>query len=213
MKRIIFSIICALIVSLSAYAQDDYEAFGDDVESFGESNPEENIRDFLGIMLLPGSNTLVRFYELHQNHDGSFKYTQLTMDAFMFRAAGKEKSVANPSKTNFFQTYGISDPNIVSQLWKLRYKQYPYETIGQPEPGWANNSESEEMPSNEQFAILSQYGITRLQDVCYGHNLFMLIKDIANPQWIMKYKSTGSTSPIAEGPVDENGETYIDADE
>lgn len=186
---------------------DDFEVLG-----FGENQEEKDkMTDFLGFMLLPGSSSLVRYYEVHFNYNGTIKYTQLTMDSFMNRCAGRERSMANPTRANFFETYGIKDPNIVGQLWKLRYMEYPYKRMDNDTLGWSNNVEYPEMPSQEQLAMLKQYGITRVQDLCYGHNMFMLLKDMSNNQWIARYKGSAASTAIQPGIINEEGETFIDA--
>ncbi|MCR5456333.1 MAG: hypothetical protein K6F33_15245 [Bacteroidales bacterium] len=209
MKKALLLILLSIFSFAVCSAQDDdFEVIG-----FGENQAEpEKMNDFLGFMLLPGSNSLVRFYEIHFNFNGTIKYTQLTMDSFMHRCAGKERSMANPTKANFFETYGIKDPNIVGQLWKLRYMEYPYQKRGDNDTiGWSNNVEYPEMPSPEQFAILKQYGITRVQDLCYGHNMFMLLKDMTNNQWIARYKGSAVSTAVQPGIINNEGEEFIDA--
>lgn len=210
MKKYLILIVIALLVSVVCRAQDDeYEAIG-----FGENQEEsDKMTDFLGFMLLPGSNSLVRYYEIHFNYNGTIKYTQLTMDSFMHRAAGKERSMANPTKANFFEMYGIKDPNIVGQLWKLRYMEYPYKKQDSDTLGWSNNAEYPEMPSQEQLAMLKQYGITRVQDLCYGHNMFTLLKDMSNNQWIARYKGSAVSTAIQPGTINQEGETFIENQE
>lgn len=209
MKRLLL-ILFTLAISMASRAQND-NSFTEVSEFGSDEVVEVEQKDFLGFMLLPGSNTLVRFYEVHLNHNGTFKYTQLTMDGFMFRAAGKERSLANPSGNNLFESYGIKDPNVVGQLWKLRYKEYPYQTKGAPEEGWSNNDVCLELPSPQQFAILKRYGIERVSDLCYGDMAFLLIKDIGDADWITKYKnSAGTNNPVSAGQTNESGESYVD---
>ncbi|MBQ1697308.1 MAG: hypothetical protein II075_05455 [Bacteroidales bacterium] len=210
MKKTLLIILLSIFTITVGRAQndDDFEMIG-----FGENQEEpEKMTDFLGFMLLPGSNNLVRYYEIHFNFNGTIKYTQLSMDSFMHRCAGKERSMANPTKTNFFETYGIKDPNIVGQLWKLRYMEFPYKKMDSDTLGWSNNVEYPEMPSPEQLAMLKQYGITRVQDLCYGHNMFMLFKDMSNPQWIARYKGSAASTAVQPGIINNEGETFIDAE-
>ena len=170
-KTLLILLLTIFTITVGNAQDDDFEVLG-----FGENQEEKDkMTDFLGFMLLPGSSSLVRYYEVHFNYNGTIKYTQLTMDSFMNRCAGRERSMANPTRANFFETYGIKDPNIVGQLWKLRYMEYPYKRMDNDTLGWSNNVEYPEMPSQEQLAMLKQYGITRVQDLCYGHNMFMLL--------------------------------------
>ncbi|MBR2199946.1 MAG: hypothetical protein IJ894_04245 [Bacteroidales bacterium] len=209
MKKTLLILLWSIFTIAVGNAQDDdFEVLG-----FGENQEEKDkMTDFLGFMLLPGSSSLVRYYEVHFNYNGTIKYTQLTMDSFMNRCAGRERSMANPTRANFFETYGIKDPNIVGQLWKLRYMEYPYKRMDNDTLGWSNNVEYPEMPSQEQLAMLKQYGITRVQDLCYGHNMFMLLKDMSNNQWIARYKGSAASTAIQPGIINNEGETFIDAE-
>jgi len=206
-KTLLILLLTIFTITVGNAQDDDFEVLG-----FGENQEEKDkMTDFLGFMLLPGSSSLVRYYEVHFNYNGTIKYTQLTMDSFMNRCAGRERSMANPTRANFFETYGIKDPNIVGQLWKLRYMEYPYKRMDNDTLGWSNNVEYPEMPSQEQLAMLKQYGITRVQDLCYGHNMFMLLKDMSNNQWIARYKGSAASTAIQPGIINEEGETFIDA--
>jgi len=207
-KTLLILLLTIFTITVGNAQDDDFEVLG-----FGENQEEKDkLTDFLGFMLLPGSSSLVRYYEVHFNYNGTIKYTQLTMDSFMNRCAGRERSMANPTKANFFETYGIKDPNIVGQLWKLRYMEYPYKRQDNDTLGWSNNVEYPEMPSQEQLAMLKQYGITRVQDLCYGHNMFMLFKDMSNNQWIARYKGSAASTAIQPGIINNEGETFIDAE-
>lgn len=207
-KTLLIILITIFTFNVGVAQDDDFEVLG-----FGENQEEKDkMTDFLGFMLLPGSSSLVRFYEVHFNFNGTIKYTQLTMDSFMNRCAGRERSMANPTRANYFETYGIKDPNIVGQLWKLRYMEYPYKRMDNDTIGWSNNVEYPEMPSQEQLAMLKQYGINRVQDLCYGHNMFMLLKDMSNNQWIARYKGSAASTAIQPGIINNEGEKFIDAD-
>ncbi|MBR3712990.1 MAG: hypothetical protein IKQ30_00385 [Bacteroidales bacterium] len=207
-KTLLILLLTIFTITVGNAQDDDFEVLG-----FGENQEEKDkMTDFLGFMLLPGSSSLVRYYEVHFNYNGTIKYTQLTMDSFMNRCAGRERSMANPTRANFFETYGIKDPNIVGQLWKLRYMEYPYKRMDNDTLGWSNNVEYPEMPSQEQLAMLKQYGITRVQDLCYGHNMFMLLKDMSNNQWIARYKGSAASTAIQPGIINNEGETFIDAE-
>ncbi|MBQ5576859.1 MAG: hypothetical protein IIT37_12490 [Bacteroidales bacterium] len=207
-KSLLILLLTIFTITVGNAQDDDFEVLG-----FGENQEEKDkMTDFLGFMLLPGSSSLVRYYEVHFNYNGTIKYTQLTMDSFMNRCAGRERSMANPTRANFFETYGIKDPNIVGQLWKLRYMEYPYKRMDNDTLGWSNNVEYPEMPSQEQLAMLKQYGITRVQDLCYGHNMFMLLKDMSNNQWIARYKGSAASTAIQPGIINNEGETFIDAE-
>lgn len=213
MKNTLLIILAILLSSICANAQVE-DGFTQVSEFGGEEvkySPDEMV-DFLGFVLLPGNRELMRFYEIHYNYDKTIKYTQLTMDSFVHRAMGKERCNANPNGVNLFETYGVKDPNIVCHLWKLRYKEYPYFSIGKPEPGWANNEKSDLIPSEAQMAILKKYGINRVQDICFGDMAFLLLKDMLDESWVAKYSNRGSggAEAVTNVPSDEEDLPPID---
>ncbi|MBP5503982.1 MAG: hypothetical protein J6Y24_14455 [Bacteroidales bacterium] len=180
MKRIA-SVLLILFSAIVVRSQvpDEYLQFGENVD--------DQETDFLGFCLLPGSNLLERFVEIHINPNGTFKYTYLTMDGFVNRAAGRERSAANTKGANYFANFGIQNPGVVGDLWKLRYTEYPYH--GNNEQGWSTNDSIPTLPSEAQMEILKKYGISRMSDYCYGIMAFMLLHDMEDPAWIEKYKN------------------------
>ncbi len=188
-----------LMISTACMAQ-DFDGFTE-VDDSGQKIEAPEVDDYLGFMLLPGSSDLIRFYEIHENQDHTFKYTQLTMDSFVNRAKGLERSNANPMGKNLFESFGIKNPSIVCHLWKLRYKEYPYWSQGKPEPGWANNEKSDIMPSPDQMRILSKYGIRRIQDLCYGEMAFLLLKDMEDSNWLSQYTNIGCGGAVPQTNV------------
>lgn len=183
--------------------------YDDEYLSFGDEDKTTN--DYLGFCLLPGFTGLVRFYRIHQDIDGKFKYTQISQDEFMHSFAGKIRNPANPKSENLFNNYGVKDPNIVTQLWKLRYKEYPlFPMSGQPpEQGWSTNDSIPELPSPAQMDILANYGIKKISDFCYGENVLFLFRDMCNPQWVAKYKNAAFSGPTINGSDDEDSQ-FVD---
>lgn len=180
MRNFAITLILALTsLCVSAQSPEEYITFGE--------NADDQDTDFLGFCLLPGSNLLERFVEIHINPDGSLKYTYLTMDGFVNRAAGRERSAANSKGANYFANFGIKNPGIVGDLWKLRYTEYPYH--GSNEQGWSTNDSVPTLPSDAQMAILKKYGIYKISDYCFGLMAFMLLHDMEDPAWIEKYKN------------------------
>jgi hypothetical protein len=209
MKRVLFFVMF-FCLSLTVFAQYEGEDDGGFAAFGADDDGPDPLRDFLGFVLLPGSNDLVRFYEVHINDDSTMKYTQLTMDGFVNRAAGRERSAANPTKDDLFRNFGIKNYGIVAKLWQLRYKEYPYFTPVQHEPGWSNNDEHPEIPSPQQFEILRQFGIESLSSLCYGDKCFMLLACMENPDWVARYKGSAQTAPSANPPSEGEDNTFVD---
>jgi len=92
-------------------------------------------------------------------------------------------------RTRFNNRIEFLAKNLTAQLWKLRYASYPYSRNSADTLGWTMNSDNEFMPTNAQMNILKGYGLQTINGYIYGENLFRLLKDIQNKQWIERYKA------------------------
>jgi len=165
----------------------------ENVIKFGE-DPETKDKYYLGFSLLPGFDGLVRYYLVYETVSGKLTYKQITMDDFVYQSAGKIKSKANTKNVNYFELYQIPDPNVVQSLWKLRYREFPYKADSLM-AGWSTNDTVPDMPSPAQLNILSEFGIKRISDFCYGENAYKLLKAISTVEWIENYKNSSFIKP------------------
>ena len=144
---------------------------------------------YLGFNLIPNAGgSLVNFALIKPQANGKQKVILLTQDNFISQCSGKQKSLGNPDKINFFKKYNIKNLAILNNLWKLRYTEYPYRTEQKPEKGWSQNDEIPYIPSLAQLNMLKKFGIERLNDYFYGEKAFKLLQAIENPQWLKSYK-------------------------
>ncbi len=172
-------------------------AQNDDVVSFGADSVFQEY--FLGFNLNTNmSGGLVNFALIKPLPNGKRKVILLTQDAFMYQAVGKQKSMGNPQKINLFEKYEIKNPNIVTSLWKLRYKENPNEPLSQYlghtakklNAGWSKNDSIPFLPTDAQMEILREFGIERFSDYIYDENAFRLLNAIENPEWVRTYKES-----------------------
>jgi len=188
-NKIIFSIVM-FFLSISLFSQET-NTFGD---------VEDEINSFLGFSLTSsGGGGLVHFALIRRLYNGKMEVTQISRDKFFRIAQGKESNAANPKLINFFKKYNIKD-SIVYELWRLRYKEYPYQTLNRMGSGWAmidTTYKSENIrasqiikPSIGQMQILKGYGMERLGDYIYGENAFKLLYDMIDEQWKNIYKTS-----------------------
>jgi hypothetical protein len=128
----------------------------------------------------------------------------LTRTDFIHQAQGRATSPADPDTLDFFQYYQVpdcflppdstamgyhhSDCVMLDELWKLRFQEYPLQTQGgrQMPMGW---SEKLLGPSARQMAILAQYGMRYPKDLVIGGQLFRLLHDIGDRQWVVNYRN------------------------
>lgn len=179
-KYLLAFIIFLIIPNIQTPAQEESVTFGSDsiVQEY-----------YLGFNLNPNATgALVNFALIKPLANGKREIIQLSQDNFVYQAKGKMKSKANPYKIDYFKKYNITNLSVLSNLWKLRYTEYPYNTGGKPEKGWSQNLEFDYLPSSEQMEMLKKFGIEHLRDYFYGENAFRLLEAIQNPQWLKSYK-------------------------
>ena len=116
---------------------------------------------------------------------GKWIPTFITKKDFLLQITGQQDSKANPNHINYMKEYQIFWQTL-DQLWKLKYSEYPYDRRhNQDTKGWAKMKYS---PSPEQLRYLQQnYGIKFITDYIYGKNLFRLLKDMQDPNWVSNY--------------------------
>ena len=82
---------------------------------------------------------------------------------------------------------GVREYGVFHELWKLRFWEYPFKLGdgGRAGQGWA---ESRTQPSPRQMLLLANYGFYRMQDMICGEDLFRLLHDIGDPEWVDNYR-------------------------
>jgi hypothetical protein len=161
------------------------------------------VRCELAFNLMPSANSypvsfaILTWYGDSERPD---EIKHLTRHEFLSIAHGLVESKANPNKEDLFAKYEVQDCqyfidpiakttsfecSIVDDIWRLRYKTYPYRVKTPPEgSGWA--SSYDEM-SWGQLDYLGKYGVRTRNDFFYGKNAFMLLKDMQNSDWVSEY--------------------------
>src|SRR5690606_36687566 len=120
-------------------------------------------------------------------------------EQFMYQALGYYPSLANPKKENLFVKHGVDSCFLVVNeidkvigyyakpfydLWKLRFYEHPMEFDMK---GW---SQDRIKPSAYQMKLLyEQSGVNNvLTHYFSGDNLFKLVKDVQDQQWVAAYR-------------------------
>jgi len=153
----------------------------------GDEEPYYKNEWYFGISLVANSSgQMVRFGFIKIHEDGRKEITWLTRDNFILQATGQQPSKANKNKENFFEKYQIKW-DIFDELWKLRYAEWPYDDQNRLVPGWAGKMF---VPSDAQWAYLKKnYDYGALADFLYGENMWKLLQDAQDPNWIAQYSS------------------------
>lgn len=173
MKKNLFAILL-IFFTLNALSQKDFEDEKVDIYKFG-------------VRIIPTATGVGEYFIVKPMKDGCQIVQVLTFDSFLRQIMGKEESIANIQKKDYFQVYGINDPYIVAQLWRLRYYRYPFENFSNDTLGWTYNKANPFMPTTKQMKILSNYGLRSFSDIIFGENLFRLLKDMENIQWVENF--------------------------
>ncbi len=143
---------------------------------------------YLGFRVVPNFSNVGQFAILYIPGNVIKEVQTISLSTFMNYASGNIKNDANPEKLNFFTEYGIEDTTIVADIWKLRYKKYPYKSAT-ADAGWSNNDSIPSAPADGQLLILQTYGVKKISDFFYGEDAFRLLKDMQNATWVDTYKS------------------------
>ena len=172
-------IILFLVFSSTLVAQGG--SFGDD---------EKADQYYFGFNLVPSAGGgLTHFALVRVDINGDKHYRQLTKDQFVRQVTGEAYSKANPNGVDLLKRHKIMNPDIINELWKLRYVDYAF---GYPKAvlveGWSTNDSLPFIPSPPQMEMLAEFGITRMNDFCMGDNAFELLKSMETPEWLNQYR-------------------------
>lgn len=127
----------------------------------------------------------------------------ITRDSFIRQAQGRTFSPANPDADDLFRKFDVkqctlppdsaamgflTDCHTLDDLWKLRYWEYPVkiESNQHAAKGW---SEKPLVPSPRQMAMLNTYGMRYPGDLVVGPEMFRLLHDMGNRDWVVNYRN------------------------
>jgi hypothetical protein len=192
MKTIfLFFTFCSLFLPEMGISQQDTSI------TFGDENFDAEY--FFGFNLIPNANGgLYHVVLIKPEKNGTYKIKQITKETFIAQAKGKETSTANPKGIDLFKKFQIENPNIIDDLWRLRYKDYPYgpnpknpnKSKSVIDPGWSKNDSIPFLPSPTQLKTLENFGMFKMNDYIYGDNAFRLLQLMGKPEWVKLYKES-----------------------
>lgn len=127
----------------------------------------------------------------------------LNRESFIRQIQGRAFSKANPDGEDLFRKYGVkqctlpedsaalgflTDCSALDDLWKLRFWEYPLKVQeGQnARVGWAGNPLR---PDDRQLLLLGGYGMKYMLDLVIGENMFRLLRDMGDPEWVANYRN------------------------
>jgi len=140
---------------------------------------------YFGLSLQPNYQGLISYAIIEISDSGVVTRTFLSRRDWLHQIVGIQQSYANPDEKNILKDAGIDGPDILDELWKLRYSEPPYE--GSPsEKGWAAKVR---MPSEGQMDMLRAFGIKNINDYFWGENLLKLLNAMEDAGWVSEYQN------------------------
>lgn len=126
----------------------------------------------------------------------------LTRQNFIRQVQGRGFSQANPEGENLFRKYGVKqclntvdsagfviDCLVLDDLWKLRFWEFPQQVEGggpESRTGWAG---MKLRPDDRQLLLLRGYGMRYMLDLAIGENMFRLLRDMGDEEWVSNYRN------------------------
>ncbi len=143
------------------------------------------VKRYFGLSLQANYQGLITFAIIEINKKGVANRVYLSQRDWLHQIVGIQQSKANPEEKNLLKEAGLEGPDIIHELWKLRYSETPYAGSA-IEKGWAGKPT---IPTEGQMEMLRQFGIKTISDYFYGENLFKLLKAMEDPGWVSEYQN------------------------
>lgn len=140
---------------------------------------------YFAISLQPSTQDIITFAIVDFNSKGEVtKRIFLKRTDWIRQIIGIQQSIANSEGKNILKEAGLESPDVIEELWKLRYAEWPYH--GSKDKGWAGKPR---MPSEGQMLMLKKFGLNSLSDYIFGNNLIKLLQSMNDPAWVSEYQS------------------------
>lgn len=143
------------------------------------------VKRYFGLSLQANFQGLISFAIIEINEEGVVNRLFLSQRDWLHQIVGIQKSKANPEEKNLLKEAGIEGPEIIHELWKLRYSETPYAGSA-VEKGWAGKPT---IPTDGQMEMLGQFGIKKINEYFYGENLYKLLNSMEDPAWVSEYQN------------------------
>ena len=164
-----------------------------------------SVQYHLAFSINPSHNSGYINFAIIGVNNGKIVYTKfISVSEFILLGMGKQSSPANNIGVNLFEKYDIKECLYkydstkcekmqtlrLYDLWALRYNRNPFcppdciPADGMLIQGFGQHRAR---PSWPQLQILQNYGITYINDFFYGENMFNLLSDIQENDWLNKY--------------------------
>ncbi len=152
---------------------------------YSQKDSAKVAKRYFGLSLQPNFQSLITYAIIEISAQGVVNRTFLNPRDWLHQIVGIQQSAANPEGKNILKDAGIAGPDVLDELWKLRYSEPPYD--GSPkEKGWAGK---ERIPTEGQMEMLGKFGVKTINDYFVGENLLKLLKAMEDPGWVSEYQN------------------------
>lgn len=155
------------------------------VSAFSQIDSSKVAKRYFGLSLQPNFQNIITFAIIEISDTGVVSRIFLSRRDWLHQIVGIQQSTVNTQSKNMLKDAGIDGPEILDELWKLRYSEPPY-AGSPPEKGWAAK---ERMPSEGQMDMLRAFGIKNINDYFYSDNLLKLLNAMEDPGWVSEYQN------------------------
>lgn len=189
MLRLITILLFVFTCSFNGYTQTDYSK-----------------KYYFAVGIFVGAHSQIMTYAIITESGGRIIGSQIVREQrFMYNIMGYWPTPANPKRENLLEKNGVDScfltvnySNKINgyyikpfhSLWKIRYKIHPiaYDTGN----GW---SQEYYKPSPAQARFLDEnYGVQNIKtQYIYGDSLYKLLRDVQNPDWVIRYSTLSDT--------------------
>ena len=176
------------------------------IHTLGNCQADYSKKHFFAVGIFVGAHSQLITYAIITKSGGHVIGSQILREQrFMYYIMGYWPTTANPNKVNLLEQNGVDSCFLTANysnkingyyikpfynLWKIRYKIHPvaYDVSS----GW---SQEYYKPSPAQAKFLNQsYGLRDIKtQYIYGDSLYKLLRDIQNPDWIIRYSTLTDT--------------------
>ncbi len=160
-------------------------AFYFNISVFSQIDSSKVAKRYFGLSLQPNFQNIITYAIIEISEKGVVSRIFLGRQDWLHQIVGIQQSTANKESKNMLKDAGIEGPEILDELWKLRYSEPPY-AGATAEKGWAAK---ERMPSEGQMNMLRAFGIKNINDYFYSENLFKLLNAMEDPGWVSEYQN------------------------
>lgn len=165
------------------------------------ASSSNTVKPAFGIQVTIGANSQLTTFVCYIDNGTTLTQKKIVdRESFFKIVTGKWPSVFNPQRKNYFEENNVAIDIVkdsvtfkdvfvcpaIDSLWKLRFSTYPF--VDNAGAGWSNKY-FKPSPGQEKY-LFDTYNVRQVDtDYFLGDNLWKILKDVTDKDWIENYKS------------------------